>query len=378
MPKAPFRAEHVGSLRRPEHLQRSRERFLGPPDLDRNLGPHRNAELKSIEDQAIVEVIRLQESIGLKSITDGEFRRRTWWTDFMLGFEGVSERRGESDIKFRDGTGNLRSLPNVHVTGRIAWRRSVVRDGFAYLKEHTRQTPKLTIPAPVDLHYFVGGAAGIDRNAYPEMDSFWSDLIAAYRNEIAALAQAGCRYLQLDDVTFAFLCDERRRQEVHSWGLDPAELVNKYVEVINACLAQRPADMTVGLHVCRGNMSGHWGAEGAYDAVAEAMFARIAVDAFFLEYDSPRAGGFEPLRYLPKQKKMVLGLVTTKRPDLESPEELLRRIESASRFAPVEQLCLSPQCGFSSNYLGNPVTVDDQRRKLELVVRVADQVWGAG
>jgi 5-methyltetrahydropteroyltriglutamate--homocysteine methyltransferase len=372
----PFRAEHVGSLKRPESLQRTRERLLGPPELDRNLAAHDNAGLRAAEDKAIDEVVRLQEAVGLQSITDGEFRRRTWWTDFMLGFDGVAERRGESAIKFKDGTGSRRPLPNVTVTGRLAWRRSVVSGGFRYLKSHTARTPKLTIPAPVDLHYFIGGEAGMDRKAYADPAAFWTDLRDAYRREIAELADAGCRYLQLDDVAFAFLCDPARRAEVGSWGHDPDKLLATYIDAVNQCIAARPADMTVALHICRGNMSGHWGAEGGYDAVAEKMFHGIAVDAFFLEYDTPRAGGFEPLRFVPKTKKVVLGLVSSKSSVLESADVLRHRIDDAARHIALEQLCLSPQCGFSSNYLGNPVSVDDQKRKLELIVEVADKVWG--
>jgi 5-methyltetrahydropteroyltriglutamate--homocysteine methyltransferase len=379
MPKLdpPFRADHVGSLKRPESLQRARERLLGEHTPNRNLGAHANTELRALEDRAIEEAIRLQEEVGLRSITDGEFRRRTWWTDFMLGLQGVVESQETSSILFRDKEGHARPLPGIKVGGRIAWKRSVVRESFTFLKSRTRHTPKLTIPAPIDLHYLVGGRAGIDAAAYPELDSFFEDLAAAYRREIAELARAGCTYLQLDDVVIAFLCDSKRRDEVRGWGHDPLDLLDTYVETMNKALAQRPPGMTVTMHICRGNMSGHWAAEGGYDAVAERAFGGIDVDAFFLEYDTPRAGTFAPLRYMPAHKITVLGLISTKTPQLEQADELKRRIDEASQFAPLERLCLSPQCGFASNYVGNPVTIDDQRRKLGLAVEVARSVWSS-
>jgi 5-methyltetrahydropteroyltriglutamate--homocysteine methyltransferase len=373
----PFRADHVGSLKRPEGLQRARERLLGEHTANRNLGAHANTELRALEDRAIEEAIRLQEAAGLRSITDGEFRRRTWWTDFMLGLDGVVENPATSAIVFRDAEGHVRPLPSVKVAGKIGWKRSVVRESFTFLKSRTRQTPKLTIPAPIELHYLVGGREGIDRSAYPEIEPFFDDLAAAYRREIAELARAGCTYLQLDDVTLAFLCDSNRREEVRSWGNDPLELLDTYVETMNKALAERPPAMTIAMHICRGNMSGHWAAEGGYEAVAERAFGGIDVDAFFLEYDTPRAGSLAALRYMPSEKTTVLGIVSTKSPELEDPDDVKRRIDEAGRFAPLDRLCLSPQCGFASNYVGNPVTIDDERRKLELVVAVARDVWGA-
>ena len=375
--KPPFRAEHVGSLKRPERLQRAREKLLGPQPLDNNLAAHDNAELRAIEDETINEVIKAQEDVGLNVVTDGEFRRRTWWTDFILGFEGTAENTGtDSPIVVVDKTGHRRPLPSVVVTGKVEWTGSVVRDSFTYLAARTTRTPKLTIPAPMQMHYFMGGRAGIDRKAYPDLDAFWDDVATAYRKEIDVLAAAGCRYLQLDDVTLAFLCDPKRRDEVKTWGHEPFELIKIYVAMFNKAVAKRPADMTPGFHACRGNAGGHWGAEGGYEPVADLLFNTMDVDAYFLEYDTPRAGGFEPLRFLPKHKTLVLGLISSKEPDLEKPDALKRRIDEAAKFAPLDQLALSPQCGFASNYIGNPVTADDQRRKLELVVDVARAVWG--
>ncbi len=373
----PFRADHVGSLKRPDSLQRARERLLGEHTPNRNLGAHANSELRALEDRAIDEAIRLQEDVGLRSITDGEFRRRTWWTDFMLGLDGVVATPEPSSLLFPATEGHVRPPPSVKVDGKIGWKRSVVREAFTFLKSRTRQTPKLTIPAPIVLHYLVGGREGIDRAADPELDSFFDDLATAYRREIAELARAGCTYLQLDDVTIAFLCDANRRDEVRRWGHEPLDLLDRYVGTMNKALAERPPGMTIAMHICRGNMSGHWGAEGGSDAIAERAFGGIDVDAFFLEYDSPRAGSFAPLRYMPSHKTTVLGIVSTKTPELDAADAVKRRIEEASQFTSADRLCLSPQCGFSSNYIGNPVTIDDERRKLDLVVDVARSVWGA-
>jgi 5-methyltetrahydropteroyltriglutamate--homocysteine methyltransferase len=373
----PFRAEHVGSLKRPEGLQRTRERLLGPVSPNHNLGPHNNAELRQLENEAVKEVIAFQENLGLRDITDGEFRRCTWWTDFLLGFEGVVENKdAPAPIVVVDSSGHRAQIPSIAVKGSIKWKRSVVREGFEFLKAHTRETPKLSIPAPMELHYLIGGGRNIDSEIYPDFASFAEDLASAYQREIAELAAAGCRYLQLDDVTFGFLCDPKRRAEVSGWGTDPNSLLRDYVGLFNRAVANRPSDMVLAIHVCRGNRSGHWGAEGGYDLVAELLFNKLDADVYFLEYDSPRAGTFEPLRYLPENKRVVLGLVTTKESKLESADALKRRIDEAARYAPLERLALSPQCGFSANYIGNPVTIVDERRKLSLVVDVARDVWG--
>jgi 5-methyltetrahydropteroyltriglutamate--homocysteine methyltransferase len=375
-PKPPFRADHVGSLRRPEKLMRARERLLGPHDLDRNFGPHRNKELRTIEDECIREVVALQEGVGLKSITDGEFRRRIWWSEFLCSLDGVEGSYRGPTTEWRDKAGGAVPAPQIRVTAPIRWRGSVNVEPFAFLKSLTSATPKVTIPAPQTLYFFTTPET-ISREAYPDIARLWEDLVAAYRAEVSALAEAGCTYLQFDEVVTSCLCDERQRAKVRARGDDPDALLRTYCEAINRVLEGRPVDLTVVMHTCRGNLQGHWMAEGGYDPVAEYVFNQLKVDGFFLEYDSPRAGSFEPLRFVPRDKMVVLGLVSTKTPELEPSDLLRRRIEAASRYVALDQLCLSPQCGFSSNYLGNPLTIDDERRKLELVVNVAHAVWGS-
>jgi 5-methyltetrahydropteroyltriglutamate--homocysteine methyltransferase len=371
----PFRADHVGSLMRPETLRLARERLLGPHDLDRNFGPHNNAELRAIEDACIREAVAMQERAGLRSITDGEFRRRIWWSEFLLSLEGVEGNYRGPTTEFRDRSGHAMPAPRIDVKGRIRWRRSVNLEPFNFLKSISRQTPKVTMPAPQSL-YFSTTPDSIDRDAYPDRSELWNDLAAAYRQELAALGAAGCTYVQLDEVMTSCLCDERQRAKWRARGDDPETLLRTYGSTINRLLEGRPPAMKVAIHTCRGNLQGHWLAEGGYDPIAEYLFNEIAVDAYFLEYDSERAGGFEPLRFVPRGKTVVLGLISTKSPELEDADRIVARIEAAARFVPIEQLCLSPQCGFSSNYLGNPITIDDQKRKLELVVAVADRVWG--
>lgn len=371
----PFRADHVGSLRRPERLMKARERLLGPHDLDHNFGPHGNAELHRLEDEAIREVVKLQEGAGLRSITDGEFRRRIWWSEFMLSLEGVQGTyRGQE--KFRDTTGHTVPAPRVDVTGRIRWKESVNVAPFRFLGSITKQTPKVTMPAPQQLYHFATRET-VSRQAYPDMQAIWDDLAAAYSAELKALAAAGCTYVQMDEVVTSCLCDNTQREKLRQRGDDPDALLGNYIRTMNQIVAAKPAGMTLAMHTCRGNYQGHWMAEGGYDPVAERVFNEIKVDALFLEYDSPRAGSFAPLRFYPKDKTLVLGLVSTKTPELEKPDVLKKRIEEAARYVPLENLCLSPQCGFSSNYLGNPVTIDDERRKLELVVNTARSVWGS-
>jgi 5-methyltetrahydropteroyltriglutamate--homocysteine methyltransferase len=372
----PFRADHVGSLRRPQALMKARERLLGPHDLDHNFGPHDNAELRRLEDEYIREVARLQEDIGLRSITDGEFRRRIWWSEFLLSLDGVEgSYRGASD-EFRDKKGHTLPRPRIDVTGPVKWRGSVHVEPFKVLKSATRQTPKVTIPAPQML-YFYASRDTISREVYPELDAFWDDVVAAYGAELDALAAAGCTYVQFDEVLTSCLCDPNQRTRLDRRGDDPDVLLDTYIDAINRISAARPAGMTIAMHTCRGNYQGHWMAEGGYDPIAERIFGRTEVDAFFLEYDTPRAGTFGPLRYVPKDKVVVLGLVSTKTPELESKDVLKSRIDEAARVIDADQLCLSPQCGFSSNYLGNPVTIDDEKRKLALVVETATEVWGS-
>jgi 5-methyltetrahydropteroyltriglutamate--homocysteine methyltransferase len=372
--KAPFRADHVGSLCRPEALMRARERLLGPHDRDNNFGPHTNAELAALEDEAIREAVKRQESAGMRAITDGEFRRRIWWCEFLGSLDNVvCSYHGEPE--FRDESGNALPSPHVDVTGKIRWKGSVNAGPYKFLRSLTTGTPKVTLPAPQSVYHFARRES-VDRAAYPEMEMLWDDLAAAYIAEIKALGEAGCTYVQFDEITTTCLCDDRQRAKFSARGKDPERTLRAYGACLNRIAAARPEGMTLALHTCRGNMRGRWLAEGGYDPVAEYVFGEIAVDAFFLEYDTPRAGGFEPLRFVGKGKIAVLGLVSTKTPELESTDMLARRIDAAARFLPLDQMALSPQCGFSSNYLGNPITADDERRKLELVVKVAEQVWG--
>ena len=369
----PFRADHVGSLRRPERLMKAREKLLGVHDLDQNFGPHQNSELRRLEDDCICEVVKLEEDTGIQSITDGEFRRRIWWSDFLLSLEGVSGNyRGAAVLV--DSGGHRAPLPRIEVSAPIRWTRSINVEPFKFLKSVTRRTPKVTIPAPQTLYHFASRET-IDRKAYPDLQAIWTDLAKVYKLELEALSAAGCSYVQLDEVVTACLCDETQRGVFRARGDDPNQVLRAIGKCIGDILKARPAGMTIVMHTCRGNLQGHWLAEGGYDPVAEFVFNEIPVDAFFLEYDSPRAGSFEPLRFVPANKRVVLGLVSTKTPELEPADILKRRIDEASKYVPLERLCISPQCGFSSNYIGNPVTIDDEKRKLELVVKVAEAVW---
>ena len=364
----PFRADQVGSLLRPAGLAEARRRWKA--------GEVGAAELKTFEDEAIVEAVRHQEAVGLDSITDGEFRRDWWHLDFLARLDGMTlkENRGP---KFRiEGQSEQPPIPTV--TGRIACSEPIMADHFAFLKSVTKKTAKMTIPSPSMLH-LRGGRASISKEIYPDLAEFWADVSAAYRVAIRHLADAGCRYLQLDDVTFAYLCDPRIQANCRANGDDPVALPQVYADAINAALVDKPAGMNVTIHTCRGNFKSAWVAEGGYDPVVEAMFS-THVDGYFMEFDSERAGGFEPLRVLQRhddrKKKVVLGLVTTKLGELESKDDLKRRIDEAASCVPLERLCLSPQCGFSSTHHGNALSQDDQWRKLERVVEVAHEVWG--
>ena len=366
MSRPPFRADQVGSLLRPARLAQARQAFKRG-DLDAQA-------LSEVEDQAIAEAVRRQQDIGLQAVTDGEFRRDWWHLDFLGQLEGVTltENSGQ---KFQVA-GQGEQPPIATVTGRIACSGPIMVEAFKYLRSVATVTPKMTIPSPSMLH-LRGGRAAISRQVYPDLDAFWDDVAVAYRQAIAHLAAAGCRYLQLDDITFAYLCDPRIQANCIANGDDPQALPRRYAQVINAALRDRPADMTVTIHTCRGNFKSAWVAEGGYDPVVQAMFS-TDVDGYFMEFDSARAGGFEPLRELPAGKKVVLGLVTTKQGELESKDDLRRRIAEAARTVPLEQLCLSPQCGFSSTHHGNDLSQDDQWRKLERVVEVAREVWPGG
>jgi 5-methyltetrahydropteroyltriglutamate--homocysteine methyltransferase len=348
----PFRADHVGSLLRPRGLAEARKRG----DL-------------AFQQRAIREVVARQEAIGLEGITDGEFSRDWWHLDFLAGLEGVTLRENPGP-KF---AGTEEQPPIPVVTGKLRYCAPIMMDDFVFLRSITKKTAKFTIPSPSMLH-LRAGRAGVSREAYPDMEGFWADAAAAYRAAIAAFAQAGCRYLQLDDVAFAYFCDPKIRDNCRRNGDDPEALPQLYARTINRALEGRPAGMTITMHTCRGNFKSAWVAEGGYEPVAEAMFS-AGVDGFFMEFDSARAGGFEPLRFMPRGKRAVLGLVSSKTGALESKEELKRRIDQAAKYVPLEDLCLSPQCGFSSTHHGNQLTEDEQWRKLERVVEVAEEVW---
>jgi 5-methyltetrahydropteroyltriglutamate--homocysteine methyltransferase len=371
---APFRADHVGSLLRPERLKEARERFLGPQTPTSAIGPHDDPRLRAVEDECIREVIAMQERTGLKAVTDGEFRRRSWWLELIMGWEGFSaDRTGSSSVMWRNAQGATQAFSALQVTGPIAWQPSAIVRAFRFLRDNTRALPKVTLPAPHQIYYFTMGNTGF----YTEREAFWADLVRAYRSELAALVEAGARYIQFDDTCLAFLCDPVHREHVRRWGDDPQQLLETCVRVMNETLAGVPESVTVTLHQCRGNREGNWAAEGGYDPVADLMFNRIDVDGYFLEYDTARAGGFEPLRLLPRgSKRVVLGLVSSKTPALEDEDLLIRRIREAARHAPLEQLAVSPQCGFASSIRGNPLDIGAEEAKLARIVSVAKTVWG--
>jgi 5-methyltetrahydropteroyltriglutamate--homocysteine methyltransferase len=365
--KPPFRADHVGSLLRPPEIFEARAR--------RDKGEVTAEELWEVESQAIRDVVALQEEVGLQSATDGEFRRSQWWVDFVSAIDGV-EIRGGLPIKFRRADGEVEHAPpRAVVTGKLARSRGISTEHFRFLHSVTKGTAKQCVPSPSMVH-FRGGRGGIDEKAYPDMDEFFADLARVYREEIAELAEIGCRYIQLDEVNFAFLCDPKVRESARQIGEDPDELPHTYARLINDTIRDRPDDMIACMHLCRGNHRSSWVAEGGYEPVAEVLFHEIEIDGYFMEFDSPRAGNFEPLRFVPKGKTVILGLVTTKFAELENKDDLKRRIEEASKYVPLDQLALSPQCGFASTMLGNELDVDREKEKLRLVVEVAEEVWG--
>jgi len=366
-----FRADHVGSLLRPPELLRVRAQHQA--------GHIPAEELRRVEDEAIRDVVRMQQEIGLEGVTDGEFRRGSWHMDFLYQIGGVAKTDRVLRIQFRNDAGPVEAaLGAFRIDGKLTFDKTIFAEDFAYLKSVAPPgtMAKLTIPSPSMLHYR-GGRAVIDQAAYPDIDAFWRDLAEVYGQEIAGLAALGCTYLQLDDTSLAYLNDPAQRAYVNSIGGDGEHqhLIN--IRLINRALTNKPAGMTVCTHMCRGNFRSSWVAEGGYDHVAEALFGELAVDGFFLEYDDARSGGFEPLRFVPRgHKRVVLGLVTSKRPALESKDELKRRIDEAAKYVPLEQLCLSPQCGFSSTVDGNALTQAEQIAKLRLVVETAREVWG--
>jgi len=368
--KPPFRADHVGSLLRPPALLRARE--------DAAAGRITPDELHTVEDEAIAEAIRMQQEVGLQGVTDGEFRRGSWHMDFIYALDGISTADDKVRVSFHNEQGDIEFMAAAaHVDGKVGVSETIFGDAYSFLAEHvTTGVPKLTIPSPSMVHYR-GGRAAIDESIYPDLEGFWSDLTAAYREQVRRLGELGCTYLQLDDTSLAYLNDPEQRRYVASIGGDPDAQHVEYIRHINEALAGRPDGMSVTTHMCRGNFRSSWVAEGGYDHVAEALFSELDVDGYFMEWDDARSGGFEPLRFLPDgEKQVVLGLVTTKRGTLETKDDLLRRIEEASAHAPLDQLCLSPQCGFSSTVDGNALSYDEQVAKLALVVEVADEVWG--
>jgi len=364
--KPPFRADHVGSLLRTASLKQAREK--------RGRGEISAQELGEIEDREIEGVIRKQEAVGLRSITDGEYRRVSWNYDFLERLDNVESYAGERKIKFAAGGPQPRPIL-LRVIGKLGgYRPHPMIEHFKFLKEHTRQTPKLTIPSPSSLHFRYGRDA-VPESIYPAMDDFYRDLGQSYRKVVGALADAGCRYLQLDEVNLAYLCDPALRAQVAARGDDPAALPMIYAGMINAAMSDIPADMTITMHLCRGNFRSTFVASGGYEPVAEMLFNTIKVHGYFMEYDSDRAGGFEPLRFVPRGKTVVLGLVTSKSGALESKDEIKRRIEAAAKFVPLDQLALSPQCGFASTEDGNTLSEEQQWAKLRMIVEVADEVW---
>jgi 5-methyltetrahydropteroyltriglutamate--homocysteine methyltransferase len=367
----PFRADHVGSLLRPPQLARARAEFkAGRLDAD---------GLRAVEDDAIRGVIELQRAAGLQSVTDGEFRRTSWHMDFIYSLDGIEQVQGESiHVQFRSAEGEYDyAPPAMRVGEKVGLHDTIFADAFVFLRDNASasQTPKLTIPSPSMVHYR-GGNSSVDESVYPDIADFWEDLTTAYSKQLDGAYDLGCRYLQLDDTSLAYINDPAQRAHIERIGGDPDHLHEQYIANINQALADKPDDLMITTHLCRGNNQSMWAAEGGYDFVAEALFGDLNVDGYFLEFDDERSGGFEPLRYVPAGKQVVLGLVTTKRPELEDKDLLKRRIEQAAKFVDIDQLCLSGQCGFSSTEEGNNLTIDEERAKLELIVEVAAEVWG--
>ncbi|MQA95215.1 MAG: 5-methyltetrahydropteroyltriglutamate--homocysteine S-methyltransferase [Streptosporangiales bacterium] len=365
----PFRADHVGSLLRPPELHQARAEFAD--------GKITAEALKAVEDEAIREVVRMQEEAGLRAATDGEFRRATWHMDFIYQLGGIEKAPGDLHVKFHNEQGDIEWTPAAtRVKERIRLDYTIFADHFTFLKDTVGTAiPKITMPSPSMVHYR-GGRAAIEPGVYDDMDGFWDDLTQAYRDQIRGLADLGATYIQLDDTSLAYLNDPSQRAEIAERGDDAEHLHLNYIKQLNRALSGRPEGVAITTHMCRGNFRSSWVASGGYDFVAEPLFGELDVDGFFCEFDDERSGSFAPLRYVPKGKYVVLGLVTTKRGDLEDRNTLLRRIDEAAKYVPVDQLCLSPQCGFSSTVEGNALTRDQQLAKLRLIVDVAEEVWG--
>lgn len=365
--KPPFRADQVGSLLRTTEVKENRLRWKN--------GEISKEKLRAIEDKAIAETVKKVESIGMKSITDGEFRRDYFHLDFLKELEGVTVSGGIEANPHAKAAEDHFTPPKLSVTGKLKHVKDIQVNDFNFLKSVVTQTPKVSIPSPTMVH-FRGGRKSIDINSYPDMDEFFHDLAECYRAEIDALYNNGCRYLQLDDTNLAYLCDVKMREAARERGEDPDELPRTYAALINSVIDHRPDDLTVAIHLCRGNYRSTWFAEGGYEPVAEVLFQNINVDAYFLEYDDERSGDFAPLRFVPKDKVVVLGIISSKTPQLENMDDLCKRIDEASEYLPLENMCVSPQCGFSSTHHGNALTHDEQWHKLELVVNTAIKVWG--
>jgi 5-methyltetrahydropteroyltriglutamate--homocysteine methyltransferase len=377
----PFRAEHIGSLLRPANLLQARAEAEG--DQYRQVtGPLNFTQLKDLEDAAIIEAVQLQEGVGLDVVTDGEFRRRSWFQDFLLALSGTGitwidpSDTISAALPFQNDT-TVEKLPGhiVRVQDKLKRVKGIFTEHFAFLKKTTTRTPKISIPSPSMLHFW-GGRGAIDAKIYPDLDEFWDDAVAVWTAEITALHELGCRYVQIDDVTFPLICDPHGQAALLARGDDPKKILDTYAGVLNRIAAGVPKDLTIGMHMCRGNNRGKWMGSGGYEYVSEVVFRSIDIGNFFMEYDSDRAGDFQPLRHVPTGKHVILGLISTKTPKLEAKEDIKRRIGEAAKYLPLDQLCLSPQCGFASNFMGNPLTVDDEKRKLSLVVETARDVWG--
>ena len=366
--RANYRADTVGSLLRPAAVHAARAKFAaGEIDL---------AALRAIEDVAIRDVVRLQETIGLPVVTDGEFRRENWYADFIGKLSGVVIATGSGQA-FAEHDGTPKHIPKrVQTTGKVSAPNPIVLEDYQFLASATARAAKVTIPSPTRLH-FHGGRHAVSKTAYPDIEEFFADVAAVYRDEIAALEKAGCRYIQIDDPLLSYFLSPALRQEIVDDGEDPDSRLNRYVRLVNDCIRSRGPETTIGIHICRGNARSSWIAQGAYDGIAEACFAGLEVDRFLLEFDDARSGSFEPLRFMPKNKQVVLGLITTKKPELENKSEVMRRIDEAARFIDADQMAISPQCGFASVVEGNLITPEDQLAKLSLIVEIADELWGA-
>jgi len=362
--RPPFRADHVGSLLRPAALKEARARAAK--------GEISGTQLKAVEDREILRAIKKQEEVGLKSITDGEFRRSWWHLDFLWGLDGAEHYVMDQGIAFH---GMNTRAEGARIVSKVGFTNHPMIEHFKFVQANTKATSKMTIPSPSAL-YGRTGRESVTKEAYPSIEVFFSDLGKAYAKAVRAFANAGCRYLQLDEVFIAMLCDPRYRTKQQQQGDDPVKLTNIYADLINAAMSDIPKDMTVTMHLCRGNFRSTFMGEGGYEPVAEVLFNRIKVHGYFMEYDTERAGGFEPLRFLPKDRQVVLGLVTTKTGTLESKDEIKRRIDAAAKIVPLDQICLSPQCGFASSEEGNTLTEDEQWAKLKMIVEVAREVWG--